>query len=326
MKRFPRAATLAALLAGASVPLLASPLLGQGLQTAAPAVPVDPATVAVDASPWLYKGSDIPQDKDWRFGRLPNGLRFAVRHSAVPPGQVSIRVRIDAGSLEETESERGFAHFIEHLSFRGSQYVPDGEAKRTWQRFGATFGTDQNAQTTPTQTVYHLDLPGASTASLDESLMILAGMMEKPNIVPAALNAERPVVLAEQREQPAPQVRLGDITRETFFAGQPLADRSPIGNVKTLEAATAPAVLAFHDRWYRPERAVVVVVGDMDTDTLARLVTRNFASWRGVGASPPEPDFGRPRGGAPIVPDGDAVGSRRPVSGPALGPAAQQAS
>ncbi|MGI4731153.1 MAG: M16 family metallopeptidase [Janthinobacterium lividum] len=301
--RASRATLLALLLASASAPFFSSLALAgpAALPTGIVGGPVDPATVTVDTAPWLYKGSDIEQDKEWRFGRLPNGLRYAVRKNGVPPGQVAVRVRIDAGSLNETDSERGFAHFIEHLSFRGSEYVPDGEAKRTWQRFGATFGTDQNAQTTPTQTVFHLDLPGATEGSLDESLKILSGMMEKPNIVPAALDAERPVVLAEQREQPGPQVRVGDAVRATLFAGQPLADRSPIGNIKTLEAATAPAVLAFHDRWYRPENAVVIVVGDMDPDVLARLVTKNFASWRGVGPVPPAPDFGRPRAGQPAT-------------------------
>ena len=149
-----------------------------------------------------------------------------------------MRVRIDAGSLNETDSERGFAHFIEHLTFRGSEYVPDGEAKRDWQRFGATFGSDTNAQTTPTSTTFKLDLPSATEAGLDESLKIMSGMMEKPTITDASVAAERPIVLAEQREQPGPQVRFGDAIRSTFFAGQPLADRSPIGNIKTLEAAT----------------------------------------------------------------------------------------
>jgi zinc protease len=281
-----RARALAiALLLGASVPVIA--------QTA-PALSAAAPEIKVDTSAWLYKGSDIAQDPEWHFGTLPNGLRYAVRRNGVPPGQVSVRVRIDAGSLEEKDSERGFAHFIEHLSFRGSEYVPDGEAKRVWQRFGATFGTDQNAQTTPTQTVYKLDLPGATEANVDASLRIMSGMMEKPNIVPAAINAERPVVLAEQREQPAPSVHFSDALRAAFFAGQPLADRSPIGSIKTLEAATADAVLAFHDRWYRPENAVIVVVGDMDPDLLARLVVKNFASWKGVGPAVPLPDFGKP--------------------------------
>ena len=85
------------------------------------------------ATPWLYRGSDIPPDREWIFGELANGLRYAVRKNGVPPGQVSIRLAIDAGSLNELKSEAGFAHFNEHLSFRGSKYVPDGEAKRLWR-------------------------------------------------------------------------------------------------------------------------------------------------------------------------------------------------
>ncbi len=282
-----RTSLLSALLLGTALPVAG--------QVATPPPPSTPASEgAVDRSPWLYKGSDIPRDPDWQFGTLPNGLRYAVRRNGVPPGQVSVRIRLDAGSLHEKDSEQGFAHLIEHLSFRGSEYVPDGEAKRIWQRFGATFGSDSNAQTTPTQTVYKLDLPSATEAGLDESLKILAGMMDKPAINDAALNLERPVVLAEQREQPGPQVRFGDAMRRTFFAGQPLAERSPIGQVATLEAATGASVRAFHDRWYRPERAVVVIAGDLDPALFARLVEKNFAGWRGVGPNPADPDFGEP--------------------------------
>ena len=78
--------------------------------------------------PWLYEGSDVPVDDTWTFGVLPNGVRYAVKKNDVPAGQVSIRVRIDAGALHENNDEQGFAHLIEHLSFRGSTFVPDGEA------------------------------------------------------------------------------------------------------------------------------------------------------------------------------------------------------
>ncbi len=243
---------------------------------------------------WLYKGSDITPDPAWRFGTLKNGLRYAVRRNGVPPGQVSVRVRMDVGSLMETDPERGFAHMIEHLTFRGSKYVADGEAKRIWQRMGTTFGSDTNAQTTTTQTVYKLDLPSATEAGIDESLKILSGMVAQPNITPTALAAERPAVLAEQREQPGPQVRFVNALNATFFAGQPLADRSPIGHVKELEAATADTVRAFHDRWYRPERAVVVIAGDFDPDRLEAMVARNFGGWQGTGPAPADPDFGTP--------------------------------
>ena len=280
---------------------LGAPIAAQVAPTVAtPAVGL-PSLAGVDRSAWLYKGSDIQQDPAWRFGTLANGLRYAVRRNGVPPGQVSVRVRIDAGSLAETEGQRGYAHFIEHLSFRGSAYVPDGEAKRVWQRFGATFGSDTNAQTSPIATTYKLDLPSATQAGVDESLKILSGMMAAPAIVPAAVTAERPVVLAEQREQPGAQVRLSDASNALFFAGQPLAARSPIGTVASLEAATADSIRAFHDKWYRPERAVVIVSGDMDPELIEKLIVKNFGGWKGVGATPADPDFGEPKAGLPVA-------------------------
>lgn len=273
--------------------LLALSILGLAVPAVAQQAP--PArTVQTAEDPWLYKNSDLVHDTAWRFGRLPNGVRYVVRKNGVPPGQVAVRVRIDAGSLHETDSERGFAHLLEHLSFRGSVYVPDGNSKEIWQRLGVTFGSDSNASTSFTQTVYKLDLPSATSAGLDESMKILAGMMYGPNINAASLNAERPVVLAEAREQPGAQVRLQDAMFDLMFAGQPLAKRKPIGTTATLNGATAETVKAFHDRWYRPERAVVIVVGDMDVNILEQMVVKHFSSWKGTGPAPETPDFGKP--------------------------------
>jgi zinc protease len=247
--------------------------------------------------PWLYEGSDVPVDKSWTFGTLPNGLRYAVKKNGVPSGQVSVRVRIDAGALHENDDEQGFAHLIEHLSFRGSTYVPDGEAKRIWQRFGVTFGSDSNAQTTATQTVYKLDLPSAKPETLNESMKILSGMIRAPRIAEDALNAERSIVLAEKRESSGAQAQYSDTLRAHMFQGQKMAARATIGTVATLEAADAKRLSAFHERWYRPENAVVVIAGDADPATLEALVGKYFGDWKGKGPQVPEPDFGAPIAG-----------------------------
>ena len=246
------------------------------------------------AQPWLYEGSDVPVDDTWTFGVLPNGVRYAVKKNDVPAGQVSIRVRIDAGALHENNDEQGFAHLIEHLSFRGSTFVPDGEAKRIWQRFGVTFGSDSNAQTTPTQTVYKLDLPNATPQKLDESVKIISGMIRNPRISPTALNAERAIVLAELRENSGAQMIYSDALRQHAFQGQRLANRSTIGTPETLQASDAIRLSAFHDRWYRPENAVVVLAGDMKPAQLANLVQKYFNDWKGVGPRAREPPFGDP--------------------------------
>ncbi len=246
------------------------------------------------ATSWLYEGSDIPPDPAWNFGVLPNGVRYAVRSNGVPPHQVSIRIGMEAGSMMEDDSERGFAHFIEHLVFRGSAYLSDGEAKRVWQRLGASFGSDTNAATTSTQTIYKIDLPEYTNAGLEESVKILSGMMMGPTLTQAEVDAERRTVLAEARENFGPDFKANQATLKLFFAGQIFGDRTPIGTVPTLQAATPSAIRAFHDRWYRPERAVIVIAGDGDPAQYAQLIAQYFSGWKGKGATLPDPDFGKP--------------------------------
>ncbi|MCY1671181.1 insulinase family protein [Novosphingobium sp. SL115] len=258
------------------------------------AAPIDARTPVKAEVPWLYKGSDVPQDKAWTFGVLPNGIRYAVRHNGVPPEQVSIRVLVDAGSMYETEDQRGYAHLIEHLTFRESKFLKEGETIPTWQRLGATFGSDTNAETSPTQTVYKLDIPNATAPKLDETFKLLSGMITGPIFTDHGVKTEVPIVLAEMRERTSAQSRVLDETRGLFFKGQLLASRSPIGTVETLEAANGARVKAFHDKWYRPDNTVIVVAGDADPATLVARIEQWFGPWKVAGKKPLQPDFGKP--------------------------------
>ena len=302
---------------------LMQPLLAQQAQPAAPvatpALPPVPAPTALQTNgevPWLYRGSDVPVDDKWLFGQMKNGLRYAVRRNGVPPRQVSIRVRVDAGSLHEQDSEQGFAHLLEHLLFRESKYLKPAEAIAAWQRLGATFGSDANAETSPTHTAYKLDIPNIDDAKLSESFKLLSGMIREPVLNDVNVAAERPIVLAEKRERGGAGQRMADLTRSTFFAGQRLATRNPIGTEETLKAARGKAVKAFYDRWYRPENTVIVVAGDADPLVLAGLVEQWFGDWKGTGRPGVAPDFGDP-----VAPAGAKapVGSGAPVGELAVG-------
>jgi len=278
---------------------------------AAPSVPAPRALQVNGEVPWLYRGSDVPVDEQWLFGEMKNGLRYAVRGNGVPPGQVSIRVRVDAGSLHEQDAEQGFAHLLEHLLFRESKYLKQAEAIAAWQRLGATFGSDANAETSPTHTAYKLDIPNIDDAKLAESFRLLSGMIREPVLNDANVAAERPIVLAEKRERGGAGLRMADLTRQTFFAGQRLAVRNPIGTEETLRAAKGKNVKAFHDRWYRPENAMIVVVGDADPMVLAGLVEQWFGDWQGKGKPGVAPDFGDP-----VAP---AAAPENPVEGTLIG-------
>ena len=178
-----------------------------------------PAFAQTGDQDWLYRGSDIARDPDWRFGTHPNGLRYAVRGIALPEGQVAIRVRIDAGSLHEEDHERGWAHYVEHMLFRGTESYRDRQARQIWQQLGASFGSDSNARTSATETVYQLDLPHAERVQLDTSLRVLADMMARARFEPDAVEGERPVVLAEKARRPEINERVANHTGTLFYGG-----------------------------------------------------------------------------------------------------------
>lgn len=315
MTTLPRAArSLAALLLLSTVAV--QPLLAQ--EPTAPAAKAHGAATGAQA-PWLYRNSDIPPDPEWHFGELPNGLKYAVRKNGVPPGQVSIRVRIDAGSLYETDSERGYAHLLEHMLFRQSKYLAEGTAIATFQRLGATFGSDTNAVTSTTQTVFKLDLPNATPASLDETFKLMSGMVTGPTLSASNLKSDLPIVLAEMRQRGGADKRVQDAMQKVLYAGQPLANREPIGTVETLTAATPESVRAFYSRWYRPDNAVVIVAGDADPAMLESYVRKWFGDWTAQGPKVPAPSFGDP-----VAPKGgdkkNPVGETRVLVEPDLPP------
>ena len=261
-------------------------------------------------TPWIYENSNVPRDDEWLFGKLDNGLRYGVRYNGVPPGQVSIRVRIDAGSLHEEDNERGYAHLLEHLLFRESRYLGISEAIPTWQRLGASFGSDTNAETTPTHTAYKLDLPDVNPAKFEESMRLLSGMIRGPVLSDANVSAEVPIVLAEKRERGGVSERIGEQTLQTLFAGQRLAERIIIGTEDSLQSANGASVQAFYDRWYRPENTVISVAGDLDPVLFAAMIEKYFADWEGTGPRVPAPDFGdpvAPAGSDPANPVGEVA-------------------
>ena len=258
------------------------------------------------STPWLYRGSDIPQDPEWIFGELPNGVRYVVRKNGVPPDQVSIRIHMDVGSMYESPSEMGFSHLLEHLVFRQSKYLENGQAIPVWQRLGASFGNDTNAQTGPLSTTFQLDLPNANAQSVDTSFKLLSGMMIAPTLSEANVRTEVPIVLAEKRERGGTAERVIDQQQATLFAGQKMGQRPVIGTEATLNAANQESVRAYHQRWYRPENCVIIAVGDIDPEVLKADIAKWFGEWKGAGPRPLEPAFGDPvapkgaKGSAPV--------------------------
>jgi hypothetical protein len=149
--------------------------LGMGSQVAAE--PVKPVA-------FPQEHSEFKADPQTRYGRLPNGMTYILRHNATPPGETDVYLRVAAGSMEETPRQRGLAHFLEHMAFEGSKNVPNGELQKILQRHGFAFGADINANTFTGDTVYKLTAPKSDADSLDTTLFPAARGRREPDPVP----------------------------------------------------------------------------------------------------------------------------------------------
>ena len=266
---------------GAGVGLCATLLAGAGFAAHGPVV-------------WAQSSSDVPVESDVRFGVLANGVRYAIMHNATPPGQTALRLRIGAGSLQERDDQRGLAHFLEHMAFKGSTHVREGEMLKILQRKGLAFGPDSNAFTLFDQTFFKLDLPGSDDDRIDTGLMLLREVGGELSLKQAAMDAERGVVLSEERLRGSPAKALGDWQRDFVYEGQRVAARDPIGLVDILKTAPVSLIRQYYEAYYRPENATVIAVGDFDPDAMEAKIKARFGDWRGRGKPGAQPNMGRP--------------------------------
>ncbi|MDR3511457.1 MAG: insulinase family protein [Caulobacteraceae bacterium] len=263
--------------------------------TAAAVVPLSaPAAKPPPANVWPQTYADLPPDPAMRFGVLPNGMRYVVMKNATPGGQASLRLRINAGSLNETDSQQGLAHLLEHMAFNGSTHVPRGEMVNILERHGLAFGADTNASTSWDETVYKLDLPKADDDTVDSSMMLLREVAGELKLDQDALDQEKGVVLSEERLRDTPGYRVLKTSLGYSLQGQLAADRFPIGQVDVVRNATHDQLEAFYRAYYRPERAVLVAVGDFDPDAMEAKIKARFGDWTDAAPPGPDPDLGTP--------------------------------
>jgi zinc protease len=165
---------------------------------------------------------------------------------------------------------------------------------RILERLGLSFGPDVNAFTQKEQTFYRLDVPKSDDDHLDTALTLMRDIAGNLSIAPAALNAERGVVLAEERLDESPAAEAGKLEQAFYFEGQLAGRRDPMGLVSVITGAPASRVRAYYDAWYRPEDATLIVVGDVDVDSLEKRIVSRFGDWRGRGPPGTRPDLGSP--------------------------------
>jgi zinc protease len=254
--------------------------------TSSYATPAGPPPAGVERTPpWNAETSDLEADASITYGRLSNGLRYAIRPNQRPQNQVLVRMAIDFGSAAEAEDEQGLAHFIEHMAFNGSTNVPEGEMVKMLERLGLAFGADTNASTGYTQTQYKLDLPKSDPALIERALFLMRETARELLFDPAAVDRERGIILAERRERENFGFQSARAANSLFYPSTFYATRYPIGNVSVIQSAPAERMRALYRKYYRPDRIKIIVVGPVDPAEIERELVSKFDDWQ-VAAQP----------------------------------------
>jgi len=240
----------------------------------------------------------IAVDPQVRVGRLPNGLQYFVRANAQPRGRAELRLVVNAGSVLEDDDQRGLAHFVEHMSFNGTQHFPGQDVAAFIQALGMRFGAHVNAHTGFDETVYQLQIPSDNRTVIDRSLLILEDWAHNVSFDPTEIEKERGVVLEEWRLGLGAESRLRDAQMPTLLKGARYAERPPVGLPDIIQNVSPGRLKQFYTDWYRPDLMAVIAVGDFDPAAIESMIVSHFERIpariapraRPVYTVPPHPD------------------------------------
>ncbi len=210
-------------------------------------------------------------------GTLPDGMTYYIQKNSKPAQRIQLGLVVHAGSVEETPSQRGIAHLLEHMQFQGTEHFAPQAIVHFLESNGMKFGADLNAQTGFTSTQFFLEVPSGESPVFQTALQILDDWAHGPVIVPSVLDNEKKVVQEEARlRMNDVQGRITNFLVPYLYAGSPYADKLPIGSMEVVRSATPQTVETFCHTWYRPENMAIFVIGDVQPEAVRQELLAKF--------------------------------------------------
>ena len=230
----------------------------------------------------------IPIDPAVRIGKLDNGLTYYIRHNGYPEHVANFYIAQRVGSIQEDDSQRGLAHFLEHMAFNGSEHFKGNGIIEFTRSLGVDFGGDLNAYTSIDQTVYRIcDVPTKRVTALDSCMLILKDWSNGLLLEPEEIDKERDVVHNEWRLGEGPEMRMYQRALPKMYPGSKYGERLPIGLMSVIDSFRPETLRAYYHKWYRPDNQAIIVVGDIDVDHTEAKVKELFGGIK-VDANAPK--------------------------------------
>ena len=218
----------------------------------------------------------LPVDPQVRVGHLDNGLTYYIRHNEEPKNQAFFYIAQKVGSIQEEESQRGLAHFLEHMCFNGTKHFPDSSLIEYLGSIGVKFGAQLNAYTSVEETVYNIDNVPAREGAIDSCLLILHDWSHDLTLDGKEIDKERGVIHGEWRMRNTGFTRILVKHLEELMSDSRYGRRFPIGLMEVVDECPYDTLRAYYHKWYRPDLQGIIVVGDVDVDQIEGKIKNIF--------------------------------------------------
>lgn len=220
----------------------------------------------------------IVQNPVIRKGKLDNGLTYYIYPNTYPKNEAVYRLFIKTGSENELNSQRGLAHFLEHMAFNGTEHFPGNTMVQFLESKGAKFGKDLNAHTSFNETIYKLQLPSSQISMVDSTLTILRDWACGLMLDSVEIENERGVILSEWLSRSGPESDVNNAFLMDLLNESRFSDRIVIGDTSVIRHFHRSEIVDYYQKWYQPQLMAVAVVGDIDSKEVEKMIFKKFGS------------------------------------------------
>lgn len=256
-----------------------------GVAAAAGTIVPAPSGVLASVGVGIAGAQALPTDGRLVTGELDNGMTYIVRRHANPPGRAAMYLHVSTGSLNETDRQRGIAHYLEHMAFNGSENFAPGSVVPFFQSLGLSFGRHQNAFTSFDQTAYQLEMPDNKTETMEKAFAFFSDVAFRLSLLPAEIEEERQIIMEEKRTRLGAQQRVQEYLLERIAPGSIFGQRLPIGVEETIMGVQQQDFKDYYGKYYIPSNMAIMVIADKPEAEVVELIKKYF----GAGQKAPRP-------------------------------------
>lgn len=207
-------------------------------------------------------------------GRLNNGLHYLILPNDNPSHTAEFRLVMKLGAVQESDSQLGSAHFLEHMAFAGTKHFPERSMIEYLEGLGMKFGRDINAVTGYDRTVFMLTVPMNSNNqnTADSTLLILKDWLTNISFEEERTRKERGVILEELRGYD-----IGDDFYSLKIGQNRFTQRMPLGKSEDIKSIDRSKLIEFYEKWYTPQLASIIVAGCINPEKTEKQLKKLFS-------------------------------------------------